>query len=96
MISASDNLTHTGPVAIEDSVRILTFGAQRVDELSRQVTAWLTEHPSSTPLSLSHAAETRYVVRDPVSLAGPEPLVVYTAVLLVRSQKSTASQAGQS
>jgi hypothetical protein len=96
MISASDNLTHTRPVAIEDSVSILTFGAQRVDELSRKVTAWLIEHPSSTALSLSHAAETRYVVRDPVSLAGPEPVVMYTALLLVRSQSSTALQAGQS
>ena len=65
------------------AVRVVTFGAARLDELSRQITAWLMEHPSMTALSLSHAAETRYVTRDPVSLSGPEPVAFYTAMLLV-------------
>jgi hypothetical protein len=66
-------------------VRAVTFRAQEFEGLSRQVTAWLLEHPSAVPLTFSHAAETRSVVRTPPSLAGPEPRVFYTGILLVRA-----------
>lgn len=66
-------------------VRAVTFTAQELEGLSRQVTAWLLEHPSSVPVAFSHAAETRAVVRTPPSLAGPEPRVFYTGILLVRT-----------
>jgi hypothetical protein len=65
-------------------VQAVTFVAQQFEALSRQVTAWLMEHPSAVPLSFSHAAETRYVVRNPASLAGPERVVLYSGILLVR------------
>jgi len=63
----------------------ISFEAQGLEELSRQVTGWLMEHPSSTPLAFSHAAETQSVVRTPVSLSGSEPRVVYTGILLVQA-----------
>lgn len=72
-------------------VRTVTFSAPGIDELSRQVTAWVMEHPSATPLSLSHAAETRYVVPYPVSLLGPERTIVYTGILLVRADQSPSA-----
>jgi hypothetical protein len=65
-------------------VRAVTFTAQELEGLSRQVSGWLMEHPSAVPLAFSHAAETRAVVRTPPSLAGPEPRVFYTGILLVR------------
>jgi hypothetical protein len=65
-------------------VRAVTFTAQELEGLSRQVSGWLMEHPSAIPLFFSHAAETRAVVRTPPSLAGPEPRVFYTGILLVR------------
>jgi hypothetical protein len=65
--------------------RAVTFVAQELEGLSRQVTAWLLEHPSAVPIAFSHAAETRSVVRTPPSLAGPEPRVFYTGILLVRT-----------
>jgi len=68
-----------------DIVRTVIFKARDLEELNRQVTGWLMEHPSATPLSLSHATETRYTTADPVSLAGTKRVMVYTAVLLSRS-----------
>jgi hypothetical protein len=68
-----------------EAIRIVTFTARSVDDLNRQVTAWVTEHPSQAPLSLSHSAETRYVIPYPASLSGPNRVVVYTAMLLVKT-----------
>jgi hypothetical protein len=66
-------------------IRAVTFTAQELEALSRQVAAWLMEHPSAVALAFSHAAETRAVVRTPPSLAGLEPRVFYTGILLVRA-----------
>ena len=68
------------------AVQAVTFVAQQFEALSRQLTAWLIEHPSADPLSFSHAVDTRYVVRSPASLAGPERVVRYSGILLVRSR----------
>jgi len=73
------------------ALRVVTFEAARLDDLSRQITAWLMEHPSMTALSLSHAAETRNVTRDPVSLSGPQRVAFYTAMLLVSQLESAPS-----
>ena len=74
--------------AVTGETRTVTFNAAGIDELSRQVTGWLMEHPSATPLSLSHAAETRYVVPYPATLLGPERTIVYTGILLVSADQS--------
>jgi hypothetical protein len=66
-------------------VRAVSFEAHQLDELSRQVTGWLMEHPSVAPVAFSHAAETRPEIRNPVSLAGPEARVFYTGILLVQA-----------
>jgi hypothetical protein len=84
MINDATTESSGSSVASDESVRTVTFSARSVDELNRQVTGWLMEHPSTVPLSFSHAAETRYAVPYPASLAGPDRVVTYTGILLVR------------
>jgi hypothetical protein len=80
-------------VASDETARMVTFSARSVDELNRQVTGWLMEHPSMVPLSFSHAAETRHVVPYPASLSGPNRVVMYTGILLVRPNSAPVKAA---
>ena len=93
MINHTTTESSGSSVASDETGRTVTFSARSVDELSRQVTAWLMEHPSTVPLSFSHAAETRYVVPYPVSLAGPNRVVMYTGILLVRPNSAPVKAA---
>jgi hypothetical protein len=68
----------------ENNVGAATFTAQDLNALTQQVTSWLIAHPSAQVIAFSHAAETHMVPRIPPSLAGLEPKVSYTGILLLR------------
>jgi hypothetical protein len=56
MINHTTTDSSGSSVTSDETVRTVTFSARSVDELNRQVNAWLMEHPSTVPLSFSHAA----------------------------------------
>jgi hypothetical protein len=93
MINHTTTDSSGSSVTSDETVRTVTFSARSVDELNRQVTGWLMEHASMVPLSFSHAAETRYVVPYPASLAGPDRVVVYTGILLMRPSSAPMTAA---
>ena len=73
------------------SAGAVTFSATSLDGLTHQVNGWLAEHPDAHVLGFSHAAESRLVHHTPPSLAGLEPRVTYTAILLLSPQSNTHS-----
>ena len=67
------------------------FEAPTLQALGTILQQWVTEHPRYSPLSFSHAQETRWDPA-PASLAGPRPFSVYTGILVVCPTSPTIGQ----
>ncbi len=73
------------PAQATGGTRAVSFEAEDLETLGRQVAGWLIEHPSAKLLAFSHAAESRQVVPFPARLSGPVATTFYTGILLVEA-----------